>query len=113
MYNARASMEKFPDLIPTRGDWANQSQYDSSPVATNGDGNGISYSDQWQARKNSDSQWAQDQSYTGRGNNRQKSLSDAFRTVRTRKASVSANIHEISDALKAPVSPRLIVWSPS
>jgi solute carrier family 35 protein E1 len=40
---------------------------------------------------------------------RQKSLSEAFRTIRTRKASVSQNAHEIADALKAPVSPRLIV----
>lgn len=43
------------------------------------------------------------------GHGRQKSLSEAFRTVRTRKGSVSANAHEIADALKAPVSPKLIV----
>lgn len=36
-------------------------------------------------------------------------MSDAFRTIRTRKASVSANVHEIGDALKAPVSPKLVV----
>lgn len=40
---------------------------------------------------------------------RQKSLSDAFKTIRTRRASVSANAHEIADALKAPVSIKLIV----
>jgi solute carrier family 35, member E1 len=40
---------------------------------------------------------------------RQKSLSDAFRTIRTRRASVGANAHEIAEALKAPVSPKLIV----
>lgn len=40
---------------------------------------------------------------------RQKSLSDAFKTIRTRRASVSVNAHEIADALKAPVSVKLIV----
>ena len=47
---------------------------------------------------------------TGPRHTRQKSLSDAIRTIRTRKGSVSANAHEIADALKAPVSVRLIVW---
>ena len=45
----------------------------------------------------------------GRPHGRQKSLSDAFRTIRTRRASVSANAQEIAEALKAPVSPKLIV----
>ncbi|OAA44340.1 hypothetical protein NOR_04068 [Metarhizium rileyi] len=44
-----------------------------------------------------------------RGRGRQKSLSDAIRTIRTRKGSVSQNAHEIADALRAPVSPRLVV----
>lgn len=44
-----------------------------------------------------------------RGHGRQKSLSDAFRTIRTRKGSVSQNAHEIADALRAPVSPKLVV----
>lgn len=39
-------------------------------------------------------------------------MTDAFRTIRTRKGSVNANINEISDALKAPVSPKLIVRLP-
>lgn len=45
----------------------------------------------------------------GRGHGRQKSLSDAFRTIRTRNGSFSQNAHEIADALKAPVSPKLVV----
>ncbi|KHN97815.1 uncharacterized protein MAM_04204 [Metarhizium album ARSEF 1941] len=44
-----------------------------------------------------------------RGNSRQKSLSDAIRTIRTRKGSVSQNAHEIADALRAPVSPKLVI----
>ncbi|CAI4211616.1 unnamed protein product [Parascedosporium putredinis] len=43
------------------------------------------------------------------GHTRQKSLSEAFRTIRTRGGSVSQNVHEITDALKAPVSPVLVV----
>ena len=39
----------------------------------------------------------------------QKSLSDAIRTIRTRKGSVSANAQELAEALKAPVSFKLIV----
>lgn len=40
----------------------------------------------------------------------QKSLSEALRTIRGRRGSVSANAHELAHALKAPVSPRLIVF---
>ncbi|CAN9179330.1 unnamed protein product [Alternaria alternata] len=40
---------------------------------------------------------------------RQKSLSEAFRTIRTPKGSVSQNAHELADALKAPLSPKPIV----
>jgi hypothetical protein len=40
---------------------------------------------------------------------RQKSLSEAFKAIRERPGSVSASAHEIADALKAPVSLRLIV----
>lgn len=43
------------------------------------------------------------------GRDRQKSLSDAFRTIRARNGSVSQNAHEIADALRAPLSPKLIV----
>lgn len=45
------------------------------------------------------------------GHSRQKSFGDAIRTIRTRQGSVSQNVHEITDALKAPVSPRLVVGS--
>ncbi|SPO05637.1 related to SLY41 protein [Cephalotrichum gorgonifer] len=43
-----------------------------------------------------------------KGHTRQKSLSQAIRTIRTRNGSVSQNVHEITEALKAPVSGRLI-----
>lgn len=45
---------------------------------------------------------------------RQKSLSEAIKTVRTRKASIGESAHEIADSLKAPVSFRVvagcIIW---
>ncbi|CAM1509380.1 Fc.00g031190.m01.CDS01 [Cosmosporella sp. VM-42] len=45
----------------------------------------------------------------GRSHSRQKSLSEAFHTIRARNGSVSQNAHEIADALRAPVSPKLII----
>ena len=46
---------------------------------------------------------------TGPRHGRQKSLSEALKTIRGRRGSVRANAHELADALKAPVVPRLIV----
>lgn len=46
---------------------------------------------------------------SARGHGRQKSLGDAIRTIRTRKGSVSQNAHELADALRAPVSPKLVI----
>lgn len=45
----------------------------------------------------------------GLKHNRQKSLSEAISTIRNRSASVSQNAKEIADALRAPVSPTLVV----
>jgi solute carrier family 35 protein E1 len=40
---------------------------------------------------------------------RQKSLTEAIKTVRGRKASISENAHEIAESLKAPVSWKLVI----
>ncbi|KAI9782214.1 MAG: suppressor of loss of ypt1 [Geoglossum umbratile] len=40
---------------------------------------------------------------------RQRSLSDAIKHIHSRRGSVTANAQEIADALKAPVSPKLII----
>ena len=40
---------------------------------------------------------------------RQKSITEAIKTIRTRKGSIGHNAHEIADSLKAPVSPAVIV----
>jgi len=45
----------------------------------------------------------------GKRHHRQKSLSEAISTIRNRSGSVTQNAKEIADALKAPVSPALVV----
>ncbi|CAK7230688.1 hypothetical protein SCUCBS95973_007656 [Sporothrix curviconia] len=73
---------------------------------------------QWKPRKNSTSiRWNNNNNnnngsatngYGHHGHSRQKSLGEALHTIRTRSGSTSQNMHEIADALKAPVSPMLI-----
>ena len=94
----RTSLEAFPELDLQQG------LHSSSG---NGFMNSPSPLDRWQARRDSSLQRS-----GGRGHGRQKSLSDAFKTIRNRKASVTADIHEIGDALRAPVSWKLIVCIP-
>ena len=65
--------------------------------------------DRWQPRKEGKFSGMNGAASTRHG--RQKSLSEAIKTIRTRKGSVSQNAHEIADALKAPLSPKLIVRS--
>ncbi|KAL1306416.1 hypothetical protein AAFC00_005121 [Neodothiora populina] len=74
--------------------------------------------ERWQGRRSGDyrlngsSTWGPGGVNTGppagTRHGRQKSLSNAFRTIRERKGSMSQNAHEIADALKAPISARLI-----
>ncbi|MCJ1307030.1 suppressor of loss of ypt1 [Agyrium rufum] len=83
--------------------------------------NGKLHSERFPGRRNSTSLWGNGhavghQSHSSgpsawqpARHSRQKSLSDALRTIRTRKGSVSANAHEIAEALKAPVSYRLVI----
>lgn len=98
-------MEKFPEHLDAHMPNGTRS---TSPRRANGHLNGGA-GDRWVPRRASNQargvRW--DQSPYGHG--RQKSLSDAIRTIRTRHGSVSQNAQEIADALKAPVSPRLIV----
>lgn len=127
-----------PDLLPTYEEEEPAFAFSSSrnpspspsahrngtPVGTSAHGilNGsVLPSDRWQPRRssraNSRVEFADRYSASGVGgegrtgtrHGRQKSLSEAIRTIRTRKGSVSQNAHEIADALKAPVSWRLLV----
>lgn len=107
-------LEKFPEL----------DVHDTAGLdhGLNGKVNGMSTAqpslppvDQWRARKDSSVRWntAATNGYSGggggHGHSRQKSIGEALRTIRTRSASTSQNVHEIAEALKAPVSPMLIV----
>jgi solute carrier family 35, member E1 len=110
--NMGGLMEKFPDhnetfVFPAEG-------RARSPNKSNGLSNGHNQTqERWQPLKDGavgGSQWMNGKASSGGGpHGRQKSLSDAFRTIRTRRASVSANAQEIAEALKAPVSPKLVV----
>lgn len=67
-------------------------------------------SERWQPRKEARVSFtSHSSSGTSNRHGRQKSLSEAFQTIRTRKGSVSQNAHELADALKPPLSPKLIV----
>ncbi|EEY17293.1 DUF250 domain-containing protein [Verticillium alfalfae VaMs.102] len=115
-------MEKFPDHIdahlttslPSRG---------TSPARGHGyaSANGLDGPrDNWQPRRESRVRFGPPGQpgqpgqppvtpHARGGHGRQKSLSDAFRTIRSRQGSVSQNAHEIADALRAPVSPTLVI----
>ncbi|GAM83719.1 hypothetical protein ANO11243_017080 [Dothideomycetidae sp. 11243] len=69
--------------------------------------------DRWQGRRDQThdkSLWSPlRRPFGGARQSRQKSLSEAIRTVRNRRGSVSQNAAEIADALKAPVSLKLVI----
>ncbi|KAL8831472.1 MAG: hypothetical protein Q9191_000844 [Dirinaria sp. TL-2023a] len=71
--------------------------------------NGSAYSDRWQHRRDNHIAWDEGPPRGLARHKRQPSLSDAIRTIRTRRGSVSANAQEIAEALKAPISFKLIV----
>jgi solute carrier family 35 protein E1 len=105
---SRISMEHFPESSELN---AGIPPYTLGLKPPNGQAPG----ERWQPRRDSNlrgSAWTNKDTSTAGGHSRQKSLSDALRTLRTRRGSVSANVHEIGDALKAPVSPKLIVCNP-
>lgn len=112
---AHLAMEKFPDHIDSPM-MANGAVTDSPASVTTPPAlpNGVAFhpSDRWLPvpRRDHNGWGARNGSANGSGrHNRQKSLTDAFRTIRARNGSVSQNAHEIADALRAPVSPKLIV----
>lgn len=105
-----ATTEKFPDFEPS------SSIYNGSPAQRpSGFANGVANlsGDSWRPRRESSAiggKWGA--SFPGqpaRGHGRQKSINDALRNIRARGGSVSQNAHEIAGALRAPISPKLIV----
>ncbi|KAK2047353.1 triose-phosphate transporter [Colletotrichum somersetense] len=111
--SANGGMEKFPDHIDSHLTNASRA---SSPGKTNGHElpGASTGGDRWQPRKESlqgrGIRWgpASQPPATRYGHGKQKSLGDAIHNIRTRGGSVGQNAHEIADALRAPVSPKLI-----
>lgn len=100
-----------PDLMPTpEEDYPYSSSRTASPSHTTPVNGSANPADRWQPRRDSRLSYANGAPHgSATRHGRQKSLSEAIRTIRTRKGSVSQNAHEIADALKAPLSPKLIV----
>lgn len=101
-----------PDLLPTHEEepYSLSSSRNASPShGAHTNGHAVP-AERWQPRREARVGFAT-HSKGGPSNRhgRQKSLSEAFQTIRTRKGSVSQNAHEIADALKAPLSPKLVV----
>ena len=110
--------EKFPDLDLSQSE-QHSSEHDASegsrhtfartlsPAKTNG----ALHSERWQARKDNHLAWGDGHLNVAgpRQHGRHRSISDVFKNFRTRKASVSENAHEIAEALKAPISYRILV----
>ena len=110
--------EKFPDLdhspsgdYLTAIDATDEGATTSSRTPSPAKSNGILHSERWQARKDHHLVWGNGHTNVTppRQHGRQRSLSDAFKTIRSRKASVSENAREVAEALKAPVSMKIVV----
>ena len=114
----RSETAKFPEFEPSHDRHSIQEEEykntlkdgrSSSPQVTPR-ANGSVHSARWQSRKDGHTMWANAHANGGASRHgRQKSLSDAIRNIRTRQGSVSANAQEIAEALKAPISYRLVV----
>ncbi|KAI1136759.1 TPT-domain-containing protein [Hypoxylon sp. FL0543] len=117
--DAGSGLEKFPDHIDSPAMRANGVR----PISPGLNAYGIGLSggaqlngDRWQPRRDLSAsrgvRWGSPLGPSAgvpRGHGRQKSISEAFRNIRGRSTSVSQNAHEIADALRAPISPKLII----
>ncbi|KAK3705805.1 hypothetical protein LTR37_013112 [Vermiconidia calcicola] len=106
---------KFPDFdVDERDDdtFEDISRGPRPKPLPNGLPPGLHSSERWPLRKEAKGTswgaWANGAA-GGTRHSRQKSLSEAIRTVRGRKASISENAHEIAESLKAPVSYKLVI----
>ncbi|KAK6429414.1 hypothetical protein LTR95_014438 [Oleoguttula sp. CCFEE 5521] len=97
---------KFPDYQPYVEEGEEPYSREGSPQPLpNGLPQGLHSSERWPARKANG--WMNGGLRKSR-QDRQKSLSEAIQTVRTRRGSVRESAHEIAESLKAPVSYSLI-----
>jgi solute carrier family 35 protein E1 len=101
-------IEKFPDF-----DIGDNAKPLNHTCKSNEHANrSVALDDQWLPRRDGRVKWVpKEQSSNASGHGRQKSITNAIRNIRA--GSVGQNAHEIADALRAPVSWKLIVWSPT
>ena len=123
LINAMASIHKhttsslkttftFPNLAHDRSSVADGTGSDEQDTSEQGSPAYIPRRDDiWQSRRKSPNAVANGGPSSGIRRARQKSLSEALITIHNRRASISDNAHEIAEALKAPVSVKLIVCS--
>lgn len=108
---------KFPDFVSEHATFDEDEDISRGPSPQplpNGLPTGLHSSERWPAAKRSSwTSWGDNGSFVSgkTRHGRQKSLTEAIRTVRTkgRSASISENAHEIAESLKAPISFKLVV----
>ena len=115
--NNASNTFRFPslphDTIDEHDEYAiAEDEYNDRGISPAARLNGGPREGRWDPRKASSSVYAQPPPFTGPRRGRQKSLSEALRNIHNRRGSVSENAHEIAEALKAPVSLKLMVGSP-
>ncbi|KAL1848033.1 hypothetical protein Plec18170_008208 [Paecilomyces lecythidis] len=93
-------VDKFPDFHDESHEVLTDKGLSPLQYATN---------DNWQPRRGAHAPWAHAAGPRGSKHRPRKSISEALTTIRTGNAGVGANAHELAEALKAPVSVRLIV----
>ncbi|KAL9099417.1 MAG: hypothetical protein Q9163_005075 [Psora crenata] len=110
--------ESFPDLDPSvnikndslrvHEDYKARS---SASTTSPSKADGIIHSGDRQARRDNHLTWGNGHINVAgpRQHGGRKSIGDAIRTIRTRRASVSENAQELAEALKAPLSVKLII----
>ena len=96
-------IDKFPQFKDDQYEIAADSREPHSSFATK-----YTLNDRWEPRKAS--HFATEYTVRHPKHKPRKSISEAISTIRTRNASVSANAQELAQALRAPVSYKLIVW---
>lgn len=100
------SVEKFPSFEHARSEEKPQqlplSQENGVPISPLPVNN-------WPVRKTSHAGWAKRNSGELHKHQSKRSVSEVFDNLRQRRGSISANTHELAEALKAPISWKLIV----
>ena len=117
--SSSSANEKFPDFDANINAGIDSISVNQEQSATRVSGrtpspsklNGILENGPWQSQRDGHLAWGIGSNNVAgpRQHGRQKSIGDAIRTIRGRKASVSENAQELAEALKAPLSVKLVV----